>query len=360
MGCAADCGACETCGDAACSRLNEDLNTCPEDCGRIGSCGDGICDLQGAFGESAQTCPEDCAGRYCGDGICQQPYFGDVGGEIGVCPGDCPSTCGDGICGLGPAGQCAVEDCPADCPAGTGVCGDGVCQQESGESCDGCPGDCGACPTCGDGHCQSTEICAAAGPAENCERCPTDCGTCANRACGNGTCDGELGEECVGCPGDCGVCPSREVVCGDGVCGFEENCVACEDDCGPCAVCGDGVCANWYAGFDDGPAPWNAPLLETWESCPDDCGGGGRPLTFAAGDDRCEPGDGWSADCDDTTSCGQACATSCDCQQPWTVCGPEIGGARNACTPLPCSACFDGGQGCAYETPSCLNTSCQP
>jgi hypothetical protein len=60
---------------------------------------------------------------------------------------------------------------------GGGSCGDGSCS--SGEGCDSCPADCGACPTCGDGTCNGSETCTT---------CPDDCGACG--------CSGEAPEEC--------------------------------------------------------------------------------------------------------------------------------------------------------------------
>ncbi len=64
----------------------------------------------------------------------------------------------------------AAEECAVIPPVLTANCGDGQCG--SGESCSGCPADCGQCvssPNCGDGKCKGDESCS------NCEK---DCGVC--------------------------------------------------------------------------------------------------------------------------------------------------------------------------------------
>tara|TARA_Y100000310_G_C20573774_1_gene759414 strand:- start:51 stop:1211 length:1161 start_codon:yes stop_codon:yes gene_type:complete len=86
-------------------------------------------------------------------------------GEEQTCSEDCPVTCGDGVCETG-------EVCEADCL--TIVCGDGVCEQ--GES---CAADC-TTATCGDGVCDGGETCVA---------------DCEESVCGDGTCD--VGESCA-------------------------------------------------------------------------------------------------------------------------------------------------------------------
>jgi endonuclease/exonuclease/phosphatase family metal-dependent hydrolase len=79
----------ETCPDAVCSP-DEDCNSCPDDCNECApSCGDGEC-TDGI--ESCSNCAEDC---------------------------ECPASCGDEICDLGPS--------------------------PDGENCENCPGDCGRC-----------------------------------------------------------------------------------------------------------------------------------------------------------------------------------------------------------------------
>ena len=47
------------------------------------------------------------------------------------------------------------------------VCGDNVCDDTAGESCESCPLDCGTC--CGNGSCDANEVCGT---------CESDCGSC--------------------------------------------------------------------------------------------------------------------------------------------------------------------------------------
>src|SRR6185369_942268 len=69
---------------------------------------------------------------------------------------------------------------------------------------------------------------------------PDDVGetSAAVTVCGNGVC--ETGETCAGCPADCGRCSGD--YCGDGRCGRKESCTTCPRDCGTCPGCGNGVC----------------------------------------------------------------------------------------------------------------------
>jgi len=65
----------------------------------------------------------------------------------------CANGCSDGVC---------VED-----GGNESYCGDGSC--DANESCESCPGDCGACEVCGDGECTQSE---------SCLNCEADCGEC--------------------------------------------------------------------------------------------------------------------------------------------------------------------------------------
>lgn len=171
----------------------------------------------------------------------------------------------------GSAGGCGSE-APAPAPSLSPApksCGDGVCSHDDGELCENCPGDCGACPVCGNGSCEK------ATGLESCESCAEDCGVCS--LCGDGTCVAESGESCTTCTEDCGLCPG----CGDGSCSSTETCSSCAEDCGACSGCGDGTCSPTAS--------------ETCASCEDDCG-----ACDACGDGVCS-GD------ESCTSCAKDC-----------------------------------------------------
>jgi surface antigen len=186
-----------------------------------------------------------------------------------------PISCGNGICDPG------EDDCPGSCPADCDVaCGDGCCT--GGETCAGCPGDCGAC--CGNGSCDSGESdCPGA--------CPADC----DAACGDGCCTG--GETDCTCAADCaptcgdGCCTGGETdctcntdcapACGDGCCTGGETCSTCSGDCGGCSCTdpdGDGYGSGLGClGFDcDESDPWtHEDAAEICDFKDNDCAGGG-------------------------------------------------------------------------------------
>ena len=119
------------------------------------------------------------------------------------------------------AAECVVPGPPANKEA---ACGDGTCDPDIGEDSTSCPTDCKPCPGCGDGVCD-------VGLHETCATCEIDCGPCPG-GCGDGVCDVGLGETCGTCEIDCGRCPSA---CGDGVCDRQsETCDTCPADCGRC------------------------------------------------------------------------------------------------------------------------------
>lgn len=151
-----------------------------------------------------------------------------------------PMPCGDGTCTstTGESCQTCELDCGA-CPQPT-TCGDGTCTSTTGESCSTCSDDCGPCEGCGDGVCTTVTSTPTQGN-ETCLSCEEDCGPCEMPPCGNGICDvatssSAPGENCAECPEDCGICPA--VGCGDGICAdtatVAETCSSCSLDCGTC------------------------------------------------------------------------------------------------------------------------------
>jgi len=154
-------------------------------------CGDGVCETDRQ--ENCPACPEDCCP--CGDGICDDA----MGETCTLCHDDCCPDCGDGV--LDPTEQCddgnnADNDgCSAGCldEDGTPTCGNGI--WEAGEQCedgnttpgDGCDDACQVEYVCGDGLCEDSF-------GETCQICPPDC--CPS--CGNGTLEPTEGEECDG------------------------------------------------------------------------------------------------------------------------------------------------------------------
>ena len=167
----------------------------------------------------------------CGDGLCED----DKGETCATCEEDCGGPCcGNGKCDVELGETCS--ECPEDCEACKPVCGDGVCDPdhpEFPETCDDCPEDCDVCPTvCGDGDMEGDEECDD-GNTDPDDGCDEECKL--ETDCPNGTC--EEGENCENCPDDC-----PEDCCGDGECDetLGETCETCPDDC--CEPgCGDGI-----------------------------------------------------------------------------------------------------------------------
>ncbi|MFH1529682.1 MAG: hypothetical protein ABIK09_02985 [Pseudomonadota bacterium] len=373
--CPADCGSC--CGNGICqAALGEDSCSCPTDCpddldscsacqcgGNGGSCwcddlchvtnsccadacdtcgacppecGDGACEE----GETCTSCPGDC-GSCCGNGACEAKYQENSCS----CPADCPDNpnscsacqCGDtgGSCDCSPdcvqLGTCCANACGL-CGACPAVCGNGSC--EYGETCSGCPIDCGPC--CGNGLCEvqhQEDSCSCLAD------CPDDPETCSACECGgtggNCACDAACIATGTCCANDCQLCGNCAPACGDGQCNGDETCQACPQDCGDC--CGNGLCEPGY-GEDSCSCPVECP--DDPLSCsPCNCGGSG-------GSCSCAPS---------CVATGNCCADSCDA---CGVCVPECGdgqcnGKENSCScpadcpddPSTCSLCECGGSG---------------
>ncbi|MGH7820545.1 MAG: hypothetical protein ACREQ9_12290, partial [Candidatus Binatia bacterium] len=89
-------------------------------------------------------------------------------------------------------------------------CGNGECEFDGAETCDGCPEDCGACVgICGDGVCEPAEhpACAAdcvCGSTETCDQGAPEGGGCYCSPLCRDAEHGTVYPEC--CPDACGVC----------------------------------------------------------------------------------------------------------------------------------------------------------
>ncbi|MBI4366517.1 MAG: DUF4215 domain-containing protein [Deltaproteobacteria bacterium] len=273
-------------------------------------------------------------------------------------------------------GQFRIGACDIGAIEAQAFCGDGVVQQNLGETCD-CAADCGAdwslkcdiktCQAfpavCGDGVVQFGEICDTADPATK-----KGCNACQTLAiCGNGV--KETDEVCDGEP-NCNACESFSV-CGDGkvtageVCDGEANCNGCvsfslcqnaikeageacdgESTCNDCqflSVCGDGkVTAGEVCDTAD-PA--------TKQGCAANCGsvalcGDG----VVEADEACDTADpqtqaGCNPDCQSKAVCGDGKVTAgevCDGTQGCSadchaLCGNGVIEGQEVC---------DGGAGC--------------
>lgn len=201
----------------------------------------------------------------CTDGVKNQGERGkDCGGPCELEPfnEDC---CDNGVKddeeeGIDCGGFCEAEH-GYDCAEM--VCdSDGECNEDAGEDCNNCPGDCQSCddlcengqidtasaeegPDCG-GYCRSCEeiICNNDG---KCEYDLTekytdwydneDSENCADCWCGDDICD-DYERESGTCAQDCGAPPAE---CGDDICSEGED-VSCPSDCEGEACNSDGVC----------------------------------------------------------------------------------------------------------------------
>jgi hypothetical protein len=234
------------CGNFTCDvGLDETCASCPVDCGTCSSnCGDGICSGVG-YGETCSTCAADCSActPTCGDGSCNSDE------THATCAGDCPATCGDGVC-LG--GESCLT-CVQDCGGCSSTCGDHVCADD--ESYLSCSADCG--PSCGDGICD---------PYETSESCDRDCARPVWVGCGiEAFCSGD--GECQGSPPDCGAWSGcgDEAMClaGEGACWYPAP--ACGDwlGCGASAVCTGPSGSSGASGVCAAPAP----MCGEWSGC---------------------------------------------------------------------------------------------
>ena len=140
---------------------------------------------------------------------------------LGTCKPDCTDlACGDDGCG-GSCGQCPdAQPCEAGVCVVGGECGDGQCEGDLGETCVTCAADC---------PCEGAAVC-----TEGFGCCAP---SCEGATCGDDGCGGSCGEcqpplECDG-----SHCVLQGGTCGNGLCtaGNLEDCNTCAVDCG----CGD-------------------------------------------------------------------------------------------------------------------------
>ncbi len=236
---------CESPEDCASSRWREDCSghwdcvsgDCTEVCDET-SCGDDQCNAVG--GETRASCPQDC-GIVC---VLAMDCTGsrwdlDCDGHWDcidtVCVGVCDyGSCGDGVCdnNQGESRQSCPTDCMTDCQAPSdcvhrdwtklcqGVwvcsfdgceefcdsnhCGDGVCSPNVGESGASCYKDCHA------GACNQVADCIGRDWLGDCPghwSCDAASGSCREscdiQSCGDGHCDFQGGEDANSCPNDC-------------------------------------------------------------------------------------------------------------------------------------------------------------
>jgi hypothetical protein len=211
-----DAGACAaefSCQSGTCVQCTSN----PPECGPYtDSCGNSI---------DAGSCP---SGSICQGGTCVVctsnppqcgPYTDSCGNPLdaGPCPsgydcqgGTCVQVCTAIVPQCGPyTDSCGNVKDAGPCPAGY-TCSGGSCQPDCVST--GCGGqcgvitdncgnsiDCGACPYCGDGICNN---------GETCDTCPGDCGACPPPGCGTG-CGTGCGSGCGSCnPEPCEFAPA--------------------------------------------------------------------------------------------------------------------------------------------------------
>ena len=306
--------------------------------------------------QACQDCVPDCTNKQCGPngcsgncGLCDDDYFCDNYKCKPICIPDCEGIeCGTNGCG-GSCGVCADDE---ECEAGACV---PVCQADcAGKQCgdDGCEGLCGTCPpafvcennfcmpvgpVCGDGDCNGWV-------GETCDNCPEDCGKCGDGCSPTGSagCNGCKCEDCV-CAMDAYCCNVQ----------WDSICVGECQDCGGCGGC-EPQCSNMDCGDD---------------SCGGSCGFCGPKETCKNGKciDQCQPsclGKQCGADscggscgqcpagfkCDADFSCVPICTPNCNDKQ----CGPDgCNGLCGLCGPD--EACLSGSCQISWDCETLLN-----
>ena len=183
---------------------------------------------------------------------------------VGMCIPHCEGkVCGDDGCGE-PCGQCPGKQlCVAGACVIGGMCPNGMCELNLGETCDSCPADCA---------CESGDVCLELGC------CTPSCGLA---ECGDDGCGGSCGEctEPFGCSGS--ICVLTGGTCGDGSCepAAFEDCKTCAVDC---ACAGGDTCL-----FESGECC--TPACDGKDCGDDGCGGscGGCAAGFTCDGSQC-------------------------------------------------------------------------
>lgn len=276
------------CGDAVLDtgELCDDGNVqsgdgCAADCSSDESCGNLVidageqCDGGDSNANSADTCRADCTLPRCGDNIVDSIEGCDDGDDNGMAPGACrhncqPARCGDSI--VDPDEVCddgnnvSGDDCSGDCMS-MEVCGDGILNIESGETCD-----------CGTNALNSPANCKGAiNSSDATSPCRADCTL---RRCGDGIL--EVPEQCEG--GDLGGGSCQQL-------GFYSGTLTCTDFCtfntSACSGrCGDNTRSNGEQcdgdalgnatceslGFYDGTLKCNGVCAYDTSDCTGKCG----------------------------------------------------------------------------------------
>ena len=171
-------------------------------------------------------------------------------------------------------------------------------------------------------------------------------------ACGDGFCNGVVGENCSTCPNDCIGGVLGAVVCGNGVCEQGENCRSCPDDCashlGAHVEAKDRICC------EGGPIEM-VRSNRMFVGCDHDicnenthCDASPAPIstTFCCGNGVCEVGESVST-----------CPTDCKCVNNG-ICEPFEVDSCADCQPAAIAqngVCLEAGQECAglHPDPCC-------
>jgi len=250
-GCGVDCRREDGCCDGAVQppELCDDGNTvngdgCGDTCRVEFVCGNGYCESENY--ETCYLCPSDCCPD-CGDGVldggeeCDDGNNDNGDGCDKGCGDEVPGAeCGNGLWEVGEEcedGNTTIHDGCSDTCEVEFECGDQICEDTMGETCERCQQDC--CPNCGNGVYE---------PLENEECDMLDFGgiTCLDYCYSGGTmqCTAACGIDLSACTGTLPVCGNDTAECGEqcdgndlagATCadlGYNAGSLACNGSCG--------------------------------------------------------------------------------------------------------------------------------